>query len=193
MEYTAQLLAIMQDKAESRGGVAVLGESSMPLLWVLAVSAYGSTKRHTLTSPDCAACTLSCILHDCSRICMAGRSFCECATYLFSMLQQRGMCLPVYKRLLPVVWQHLASSGIGHCSFCLSQSTWFFWSTTMSQHLAIAGVYACDVWVQAVVCVKGLGWQADMVSSLAWHFLSTSMTHGMHLLKACAGLLLCKP
>ena len=29
MEYTEQLLAVMQDKAESRGGVAVLGESSM--------------------------------------------------------------------------------------------------------------------------------------------------------------------
>lgn len=27
MEYMAQLLAIMQDKAEARGGVAVLGES----------------------------------------------------------------------------------------------------------------------------------------------------------------------
>lgn len=36
MEYTAQLLAVMQDKAESRGGVAVLGTSPMPLLRVLA-------------------------------------------------------------------------------------------------------------------------------------------------------------
>lgn len=51
MEYTAQLLTIMQEKAESRGGVAVLGELPMPLLRVLAVSAYGSSKRHTLTLP----------------------------------------------------------------------------------------------------------------------------------------------
>ena len=29
LEYTEQLLAVMQHKAESRGGVAVLGESSM--------------------------------------------------------------------------------------------------------------------------------------------------------------------
>lgn len=36
MEYTAQLLAVMQGKAESRGGVAVLGESSTPPLRVLA-------------------------------------------------------------------------------------------------------------------------------------------------------------
>ena len=30
MEYTVQLLAIMQDKAEARGGVAVLGKFSPP-------------------------------------------------------------------------------------------------------------------------------------------------------------------